>query len=75
MFNVRGEGDPVKFGFNFYPWSERKHSVGFVFRYGTKAFVVRYAHTAKRIYVGRFGGKVFKSAGLFVLCSGTKDIK
>lgn len=29
MFHITKEGEKLENGFNFYPWSERKHSIGF----------------------------------------------
>lgn len=43
MFHIRGEGEKVRNGFNFYPWRERKWSIGFIFVWNKFAWRVRYA--------------------------------
>ncbi|MDE2472614.1 MAG: hypothetical protein KGL35_28780 [Bradyrhizobium sp.] len=52
MFHIRKEGGPVKTGFNFYPWSERKYSIGFIFKLGKIDWWFRIAPHVGVIYIG-----------------------
>lgn len=47
MFHIRGEGQTVRNGFNFYPWLERKWSIGFIFVWNEFALWCRYAPRAR----------------------------
>lgn len=51
MFHIRPEGQPTKQGFNFYPWKERKYSIGFVLRIRNTVLRFRIAPKARRIYL------------------------
>jgi hypothetical protein len=48
MMQLRSEGEPIRRGFNFYPLSD-KGSIGFIYRNGTKATMIRYSKKLKKI--------------------------
>lgn len=50
MFHIRPEGSMYWPGFNFYPWSERKYSIGFVLVIGDWAWRLRYAPHVRTFY-------------------------
>lgn len=50
MFHIRGEGQLVRWGFNFYPWSERRYSIGFIFAITNHHFTLRYAPHVKILH-------------------------
>lgn len=53
MFHIRGEGQNVRNGFNFYPLRERKWSIGFIFVWNDFAFWCRYAPRRNRFHFYR----------------------
>ena len=50
MFHIVGEGMERKQGFNFYPWSERRSSIGFVLLIGNWFWRLRYAPHVRKFY-------------------------
>mgnify|MGYP001000302865 CR=1 FL=1 len=48
MFHVRREGTALQNGFNFYPWSERKSSIGFIWGWNGYAKFFRWSVHARR---------------------------
>ena len=50
MFYLRGEGEVIRNGFNFYPWSDRKYSVGFILRLGRYQWRCRFAVKTKKLH-------------------------
>jgi hypothetical protein len=53
MFHVTPEGGWLHWGFNFYPWSEHKYSVGFRFFYRRGIWWMRYAPHVGKLYFRR----------------------
>lgn len=52
MFRTRREGQPVRYGFNFYPWSDKKWHIGFKLKYWkNRVFAIRYSGTGKKLFV------------------------
>lgn len=51
MLKVTPEGGLLSWGFNFYPWAERKTSIGFRFWTPNKSWRVRYAPHIKKLYI------------------------
>jgi len=47
MIHIRKEGEPVRYGFNFYPLSD-KGSFGFVFKVKNFQFMCRYSKITKK---------------------------
>lgn len=53
MIAVLTEADPIKYGFNFYPWSERATSIGVKIKFGPRhMWSFRWNRTSKKIYCG-----------------------
>lgn len=51
LFKVRAEGELIEYGFNFYPWSTRKYSIGFILRFAKDwQWRLRYAPHVKKFY-------------------------
>lgn len=48
MFYIRREGEIIRQGFNFYPWSDVR-SRGFILHVGTFFFRCRYSYTRKQL--------------------------
>jgi len=53
MFHVRGEGEEIRPGFNFYPRSEWNRSRGFVLRAFGCLYWVRYSPSIRRWHLAR----------------------
>jgi hypothetical protein len=51
MFYLREEGQALHNGFNFYRLSD-KSSSGFIFRLGTKSFMLRYSKIKNTWFIG-----------------------
>lgn len=49
MIYIRDEGEPVRNGFNFYPFKS-KNSVGLVLRLGDYALWLRYSKFKNRVF-------------------------
>lgn len=57
MINIRDEGEPVKYGINFYPLNSAS-SGGFVLKFWPKrALFVRYSKGTKKFYIKWFKAK------------------
>ena len=52
MIHIRKECEPVRYGFNFYPISD-KGSFGFVFKAKDFKFVCRYSKVTKKLLLGK----------------------
>ncbi len=51
-FYIRPEGQLIRNGFNFYPWSDTR-SAGFILRLGDWGFKMRYSTYQRRWLIGR----------------------
>ena len=50
MIYIRPEGAAIRNGINFYPWRERKYSIGFILRCGNNLLQVRYNSKIPKFY-------------------------
>lgn len=53
MIHITAEGNLLKNGINFYPWKERKFSIGFRLRFGHTIYFVRYAYHVNKFMIKR----------------------
>lgn len=44
MFHIRAEGQKIKNGINFYPLNERNYSIGFIIKFGSFLYQIRWAN-------------------------------
>lgn len=54
MFHIRGEGQPIKTGLNFYPLSEWAGSRGFIFCLGEHRWMCRYSVKLERLVLSHY---------------------